>query len=169
MHHEPGRLVHNEQVLVLEDHRHGYLLRQGTFIGHPRFDPLTATHLVRGRAHLTIHQQRSITYYALNCATAHIQAAGDEPVEAFPGLRGVHLEAVEDHSGYYWGERGRIFCKVAASAPRTRTTLSRLEEPRITATSERETSSDCARKRSTSALALPQTGGAATLIFSAAP
>ena len=52
--------------------------------------------------------------------------------------------------------------EVCACAPRTGTTLSRLEAPRITATSERESPSDPASERSASALASPSTGGGAT-------
>ena len=59
--------------------------------------------------------------------------------------------------------------KVCGCALRTRTTLSRAEAPRTTATSERGSPSTFARKRSTSALALPPTGGAATFSFRAAP
>jgi hypothetical protein len=33
VHNEPGRLVNYQQVLILEDYRDGYLLRQETFIG----------------------------------------------------------------------------------------------------------------------------------------
>ena len=99
MHDEPGRLVNDHQVLILEDYRDGYLLRQETFIGYPGLHSLTAAHLVRGSARLTIYQQRTISYYALNCATAHIQVLGDESIQAFPGLCGVDDEALEGHSG----------------------------------------------------------------------
>ena len=59
--------------------------------------------------------------------------------------------------------------KVCGCALRTRTTLSRAQAPRTTATSERGSPSTFARKRSTSALALPSCGGAATFSFRAAP
>ena len=59
--------------------------------------------------------------------------------------------------------------RVAASTPLTSTTLFRLEVPRITASFESGTPSDCARKLSTSAFALPPTGGEATLSFGAFP
>ena len=99
MHDEPDRLVNDHHMIVLEDYRDVYLLRQEAFIRYPSLHPLTATHLVSRRARPTVYQQQPFLYYALNCATAHIQVLGDDAVQAFPGLYGVDVEALEGHAG----------------------------------------------------------------------
>src|SRR5215210_2294956 len=158
MHHEPRRLLHDQKMLVLEDHRHGYLFRRDALLGYPRLDSLPATHPVRRNDLLAIDEQHPLLYYALNDAPAGFEPAGGQAVEAFPCLRGVHFEAVQGRGGYRrWA--GKIFLTSSSSRPRTRTTLSLLEAPRTTVTSGRGIPSSAARKRSASALALPPVGG----------
>ena len=75
MHHEPRRLVHDEKVLVLEDHRYGYPFRRDTLLWYSRLDTLPTAHPVRRSDPLTIDDYQPFLYYALNEAPAGFEAA----------------------------------------------------------------------------------------------
>src|SRR5215218_5524068 len=97
MNHEAGRFVHHQEVLVLEGHGDGYVLRREPFFGEPGFDELPVPDPVRGGALITVDVEVAFPDEALHEATAETETPGGQPVEAFPRFRGFYPEALGRH------------------------------------------------------------------------
>jgi hypothetical protein len=73
-------------VLVLEDQRNGDVLGFQTILDDSGVDPFPAAHLVSRGGCGTVDTHRSFLDHAARGATAHVEASGDELVEALAGL-----------------------------------------------------------------------------------
>src|SRR5215210_2410008 len=93
MYHEPCGLVHDQDVLVLEDYGDGDLLRRESLLGNPRLDVLSPAHLEGRRSSLAVDEQEVLRDQALDGAPTDAETPGGEPVETLSGLGRVYPEA----------------------------------------------------------------------------
>src|SRR5919112_2604666 len=159
MHHEPCGLVYHEEMLVLEDARNGDVFGFGLRFEETGLDPLPATRFAGRRALLgAIYPHEAFLDKAPRHAPTRVEAPGDDPVQALPGLLGRYLEAVAFSSHLLATSEIRARSEVSsvcsvfqrrsfrrarsssAPEPRTKTSLSRLCTPLTTVISERDTS-----------------------------
>ena len=97
MNDEAGRLVHHQNVLVLEDHADGYVLERESFLGKLGLDELPVSDLIRRRNFLTVYEQVTFSDEALHEAAAAPETSGGEPVETLPSFRRFCPEALGVH------------------------------------------------------------------------
>ena len=97
MNDEASRLVHHQDVPVLEDNGDGNVLGREFFLGKLGLDELPVPDLVRRRNVLAVYEQVTRSDEALHEAAAQPETTGGQPVETLPCFPRFYPETLDLH------------------------------------------------------------------------